>query len=210
MKNNIIQLTLIITSLIVVGCSPANILVSGAGTSMVVAEGDRSLGTVVDDATIKVNIAAKFINSDDNLFVDVGTNVLEGRVLLTGLVDNQEIRIDAVRRVWEVDGVIEVINEIQIGNRATLKEYAQDIWITTQVRSVAAKAVGLRVISYNFETIQGKVYVALQLPTFFCWRSWSNGRYWKKRDRAREIGLESLKPYSPRSRKISIYFSLGF
>jgi len=160
MKNNIIQLSLIIASLIVIGCSPANILVSGAGTSMVVAEGDRSLGTVVDDATIKVNIAAKFINSDDNLFVDVGTNVLEGRVLLTGLVDNQEIRIDAVRRVWEVDGVIEVINEIQIGNRATLKEYAQDIWITTQVRSVAAKAVGLRVISYNFETIQGKVYVA--------------------------------------------------
>ena len=160
MKSNIIQLSLIIASLIVIGCSPANILVSSAGTSMVVAEGDRSLGTVVDDATIKVNIAAKFINSDDNLFVDVGTNVLEGRVLLTGLVDNQEIRIDAVRRVWEVDGVIEVINEIQIGNRATLKEYAQDIWITTQVRSVAAKAVGLRVISYNFETIQGKVYVA--------------------------------------------------
>ena len=160
MKNNIIQFSLIIASLIVIGCSPANILVSGAGTSMVVAEGDRSLGTVVDDATIKVNIAAKFINSDDNLFVDVGTNVLEGRVLLTGIVDNQEIRIDAVRRVWEVDGVIEVINEIQIGNRATLKEYAQDIWITTQVRSVAAKAVGLRVISYNFETIQGKVYVA--------------------------------------------------
>jgi len=160
MKNNIIQLSLIIASLIVIGCSPANILVSGAGTSMVVAEGDRSLGTVVDDATIKVNIAAKFINSDDNLFVDVGTNVLEGRVLLTGLVDNQAIRIDAVRRVWEVDGVIEVINEIQIGNRATLKEYAQDVWITTQVRSVAAKAVGLRVISYNFETIQGKVYVA--------------------------------------------------
>ena len=160
MKNNIIKLSLIIASLIVIGCSPANILVSGAGTSMVVAEGDRSLGTVVDDATIKVNIAAKFINSDDNLFVDVGTNVLEGRVLLTGLVDNQEIRIDAVRRVWEVDGVFEVINEIQIGNRATLKEYAQDIWITTQVRSVAAKAVGLRVISYNFETIQGKVYVA--------------------------------------------------
>ena len=160
MKNNIIRLSLIIASLIIIGCSPANILVSGAGTGMVVAEGDRSLGTVVDDATIKVNIAAKFINSQDNLFVDVGTNVLEGRVLLTGLVDNQEIRIDAVRRVWEVEGVNEVINEIQIGNRSTLKEYAQDVWITTQVRGVAAKAVGLRVISYNFETIQGKVFVA--------------------------------------------------
>ena len=159
MKNNILITIVLIFSLNILSCSPAGILASGGATGMVVAEGDRSLGTVVDDATIKINIAAKFINSDDNLFVDVSTSVLEGRVLLTGLVDNQEIRIDAVRRVWEVDGVNEVINEIQIGNRASLKEYAQDVWITTQIRSLAAKTVGLRSIAYNYETIQGKVYI---------------------------------------------------
>ena len=160
MKNNILILFLLISSLNIFSCSPAGILASGGATGMVVAEGDRSFGTVVDDATIKINIAAKFINSDDNLFVDVSTNVLEGRVLLTGLVDNQEIRIDAVRRVWEVEGVREVINEIQIGNRSSLKEYAQDLWITAQVRGLAAKTVGLRSVAYNFETIQGKVYIA--------------------------------------------------
>ena len=127
---------------------------------MVIAEGERSMGAVIDDATIKVNIAAKFINSTDNIFVNVSTTVLDGRVLLTGLVDNQEIRIDAVRKVWEVEGVQEVINEIQIGNRATLKEYANDLWINTQAKALAAKAVGLRVVGYNFETIQGKVYIA--------------------------------------------------
>jgi len=160
MKNKIILLFLLIVSMALFSCTPANVLVGGAGTGMVVAEGDRSLGTVVDDATIKVNIAGKFINSDHNLFVDISTTVLEGRVLLTGLVDNQEIRIDAVRKVWEVEGVNEVINEIQVGNRASLKEYAQDIWITTQIKGLAAKTVGLRVISYNFETVQGTVYVA--------------------------------------------------
>ena len=159
MKNNILITLILICSLHILSCSPAGILASGGATGMVVAEGDRSLGTVVDDATIKINIAAKFINSDDNLFIDVSTSVLEGRVLLTGLVDSQEIRIDAVRRVWEVDGVNEVINEIQIGNRASLKEYAQDVWITTQVRGLAAKTVGLRSIAYNYETIQGKVYI---------------------------------------------------
>ena len=141
-------------------CSPANILATGGGSAMVIAEGERSMGSVVDDATIKVNIAAKFISSEDNLFVNISTTVLEGRVLLTGLVDNQEIRIDAVRRVWEVDGVQEVINEIQVGNRDSLKEYANDLWINTQAKGLAAKAVGLRVVGYNFETIQGKVYIA--------------------------------------------------
>ena len=141
-------------------CSPANILATGGGSAMVIAEGDRSMGSVIDDATIKVNIAAKFINSEDNLFVNISTTVLTGRVLLTGLVDNQEIRIDAVRKVWEVNGVQEVINEIQVGNRDSLKEYANDLWINTQAKGLAAKTIGLRVVGYNFETIQGKVYIA--------------------------------------------------
>ena len=160
MKNNILILILITCSINIFICSPANILASGGATGLVVAEGDRSLGSVVDDATIKINIAAKFINSQDNLFIDVTSTVLEGRVLLTGLVDNQEIRIDAVRRVWEVSGVKEVINEIEIGNKTTLKEYANDLWINTQVKALAAKTIGLRALSYNFETIRGKVYIA--------------------------------------------------
>ena len=142
------------------GCSPANVLATGGGGVMVVADGERSLGTVIDDATIKVNIAAKFLSSDNNLFVDINTSVLEGRVLLTGLVDNQEIRIDAVRLVWEVEGVSEIVNEIEIGNRSTLKDYASDLWINTQARAVAAKTIGLKAITYNFETIQGKIYIA--------------------------------------------------
>ena len=127
---------------------------------MVVAEGERTFGTVIDDATIKVNIAAKFLNAGNNLFVNINTSVLEGRVLLTGLVDNQEIRIEAVRLVWETEGVPEIINEIDIGNRETLKDYASDLWINTQARGIAAKTVGIKAVTFNFETIKGKIYIA--------------------------------------------------
>ena len=127
---------------------------------MVVAEGDRSFGAVVDDATIKVNIAAKFLGAGNNIFVNINTSVLEGRVLLTGLVETQEIRIEAVRLVWEIEGVREVVNEIEIGNRETLKDYANDLWINTQARGVAAKTIGLRAVAFNFETINGRIFVA--------------------------------------------------
>ena len=159
-----IKLTLLFVSLILlminIGCSPVGVLASGGGATMVVAEGDRSLGTVVDDATIKLNLSAKFLKSENSLFLDVNSNVTEGRVLLTGLVDTQEIRIEAVRKVWEINGVREVINEIEVGNKTTLKEYMNDLWINTQVKSLAAKTIGLRSFSYNFETIKGKVYIA--------------------------------------------------
>ena len=153
-------ISLLFLSLLNISCSPANVLATGGTTAMVVAEGDRSFGSVVDDATIKVNIAAKFLNAGSNMFVEINTTVLEGRVLLTGLVDNQETRIEAVRLVWETEGVNEVINELEIGNRDTLKDYATDLWINTQARAVSAKIVGLRVVGYNFETINGKIYVA--------------------------------------------------
>ena len=159
-----IKLTLLFVSLILlminIGCSPVGMLASGGGATMVIAEGDRSLGTVVDDATIKLNLSAKFLKSENRLFLDVNSNVTEGRVLLTGLVDTQEIRIEAVRKVWEINGVREVMNEIEVGNKTTLKEYMNDLWINTQVKSLAARTIGLRSFSYNFETIKGKVYIA--------------------------------------------------
>ena len=142
------------------GCSPSGILATGGGTTMVIAEGDRSFGSVIDDATIKVQIARKFLSSEENLFLNIDTSIIEGRVLLTGIVNKQESRIDAVRRVWEVVGVQEVINEIEVGDKTTFKEFSQDLWINTQVKGIAAKKLGLRSLSYNFETIKGKVYVA--------------------------------------------------
>ena len=145
---------------ILYACSPAGILASGGATTMIVAEGDRSFGTVVDDAAIKLNLSAKLLDTDKSLFVNINSNVLEGRVLLTGLVETQERRIEAVRIIWEVAGVKEVINEIEIGDKTTLKEYANDLWINTQVKGLAAKTIGLRSLSYNFETIRGKVFIA--------------------------------------------------
>ena len=145
---------------IVYGCSPASVLASGGATTMVVAEGDKSLGTVVDDATIKLNISRKLLISENNLFINIDTSVVEGMVLLTGIVKNQEMRIEAVKIVWEVGDVKEVINEIEIGDKPTIKEYANDVWITAQIKALAAKDIGLRSISYNIETIRGKVYLA--------------------------------------------------
>ena len=142
------------------GCTPTGVIASGGATTMVIAEGDRSVGTVIDDATIKLQIVNKFLSSEKNLFLNIDTNVLGGRVLLTGIVENQESRIEAVRRIWEVEGVKEVINEVEVGEKQTIKEYAEDVWITAQVKGMAAKTIGLRALSYNFETIRGKVYVA--------------------------------------------------
>ena len=159
MSRSIILVTGLVFLSIGYGCSPAGVIASGGATTMVVAEGDKSFGTAVDDATIKLNISRKLLVSENNLFIDIDTSIVEGMVLLTGIVKNQESRIEALKIVWEVGGVKEVINEIEIGDKTSIKEYANDVWITTQIKALAAKDIGLRSISYNIETIRGKVYL---------------------------------------------------
>jgi len=160
MNKLIISLVMLTFFLLNYSCSAPNILATGAGSTMVIAEGDKSLGTTIDDAAIKVKISTKFLQSKNNLFLNINIEVTEGRVLLTGIVQKQETRIEAIRKVWEVEGVREVINEIEIGDKSTIKEYANDVWITAQVKTLAAKNVGWRALAYNFETIKGKVYIA--------------------------------------------------
>ena len=142
------------------GCSPVGVIGSGAASTMVIAEDDRTVGGVIDDTTIKIKISSKFLSSENNLFLNIDVRVIEGRVLLIGIVKDQETRIEAVRRVWEVEGVQEVINEIEVGEKTTIKEYANDMWITAQIKVAATKNIGLRALGYNFETIRGKVYIA--------------------------------------------------
>ena len=160
MNKLIISLVMLTFSLLNYSCSAPGILATGAGSTMVIAEGDKSLGTTIDDAAIKVKISTKFLQSENNLFLNINIEVTQGRVLLTGIVQKQETRIEAIRKVWEVERVREVINEIEIGDKSTIKEYANDVWITAQVKTLAAKNVGWRALAYNFETIKGKVYIA--------------------------------------------------
>ena len=140
-------------------CTPAGVIATSGSTAAVIASSDRSVGEAVDDATIKMKISEKYFRSKSGLLLDVDISVRIGTVLLTGIVKNQDIRIEAIKYAWEIEGVKEVINEIEIGNEQELMDYAKDLWISTQVRAKTLKTLGLDVITYNFETINGKVHV---------------------------------------------------
>lgn len=157
--NRIILIILMFVFSFLQSCSPTGVIATTTSAGAVVAESDRSVGEAVDDAAIKIKIIEKFIKSKSGIFVDVETSVRMGIVLLTGIVSDQETRVEAVKLVWEIPGVKEVINEIEIGNKQNLKQYTKDFWITTQVKAKTLNELGLDVITYNFETINGTVYV---------------------------------------------------
>jgi osmotically-inducible protein OsmY len=140
------------------GCIPL-LVAGGTETAAVVAQ-ERSVGNAVDDAGILLQIKNKFANKDyKDLLANVEIKVVEGRVLLTGNVDKPDSQIEAVRLTWQVNGVKEVINEIQISDQAGIWNYTRDLWISTQVRSRMILEKGVRSINYSVITVNQVVYL---------------------------------------------------
>lgn len=140
------------------GCIP---IVAGgaAATGKAVAE-ERTVGEAVDDASIWAEIKHHYIQTDINELVrDVNVEVNEGRVLLTGNVKDPNTRVEAVKQAWKPAGVKEVINEINIVDQTSLKDFAKDSWITTQIKSKFLLNQDIHSINYNVETINGVVYL---------------------------------------------------
>lgn len=141
------------------GCTPVVAASVGTTAGVTVAQ-ERTIGGAVDDAVINLEIDHLFLQHDVNsLFINVGVNVSEGRVLLTGSVRKIETSIDAVRLVWQVGGVREVLNEIQVKDTTSIADRARDVWINAQVKGRLIFAKGISSINYNIETVNGTVYV---------------------------------------------------
>lgn len=110
-------------------------IVGGAATVGLAAAQERSVGDAVDDSLIGVQINSLLLDENIDLFAQVSSEVHEGRVLLTGAVDTAEFRVKAARLVWSIEGVQEVINEIEVNPDFTLLDSAKDTWITTKIRA---------------------------------------------------------------------------
>ena len=154
-------ITLFVMSAIILpttACVPA--LLGGAGVAGYAGVQERTVGRAVDDATIDAEIQSSFVQKNvRDLFVNVGVEVNEGRVLLTGAVKDPETSVEAVRLAWQPKGVKEVINEIQVTDKTSLNDYAKDVWISAQVKSKLLFGKHIRSANYSIETVNGVVYL---------------------------------------------------
>lgn len=148
----------VITPVLLTGCIP--VLIGGAATGGVVAAQERTAGNAVDDSTIKVTLDTRFAEKDTNdILRNVATHVTEGRVLLTGNVDKPESKTEAVRIAWTVNGVREVMDEIQVNDQTGVVDYAKDSWIANQIRTKLLLEKDLRSVNYSVEVVNGVVYL---------------------------------------------------
>ena len=151
-------LIIFLVSLILTGC----IGVSSKGifgTGVSVAFDPRSVGTQVDDSIMQKSLSARVLLMDKKYLLTVKTKVLDGRIFLTGKVDNPEEKLKLTKLAWETDGARSVRNDIKIKEEFNFKQSAKDILITSQLRTAMIFNKKIKATNYQIDTYKKKIYV---------------------------------------------------
>ena len=156
MKNNFLIIFLV--SLILSGC--VGVSSKGIfGTGVSVAFDPRSVGTQVDDSIMQKSLSARILLMDKKYLLNVKTKVLDGRIFITGKVDNPEEKLKLTKLAWETDGARSVRNDIKIKEEFNFKQSAKDILITSQLRTAMIFNKKIKATNYQIDTYKKKIYV---------------------------------------------------
>ena len=128
-------------------------------TAAVAASEERGIEGAAIDTRIRTDINSRWADASLEIWQDLGLDVVERRVMLTGKVPSAAERARAVRLVWGVEGVKEVIDEIKVSTGGDVGNYARDTWISTQLRTKLLLDKGVLSINYSIETVDQVIYL---------------------------------------------------
>lgn len=157
MRHGVKYLGVLAAAMLVSGCVP---IVAGAGaTAGIGVAQDRGLQGSARDTWLSTQVQEKWFATNFDMYSKLSVTVSEGRALLTGTVQDPEMRVEAVRLAWQIEGLTEVINEIEVVDKSTLVDAARDYWITTQLRAKLLFASDVKSINYSVDTVNGTVFL---------------------------------------------------
>tara|TARA_B100000941_G_C28497326_1_gene551779 strand:- start:1167 stop:1760 length:594 start_codon:yes stop_codon:yes gene_type:complete len=129
------------------------------GTGVSVALDPRSVGTQIDDSIMQKNLSARIILMDKKNLLSVKSKVLDGRIFLTGKVDDPEAKLKLTKLAWETKGVRSVRNDIKIKEKFNFKQSAKDMLITSQLRAALILNKKIKATNYQIDTYKKKIYL---------------------------------------------------
>jgi len=151
-------LILFLITLFLTGC--AGVSSKGIfGTGVSVALDPRSLGTQIDDSIMQKNLSARILLQDKKYFLSIKSKVLDGRIFLTGKVNDPEEKLQITKLAWETEGARSVRNDIKIKEKFNFKQSAKDVLITSQLRTALILNKEIKATNYQIDTYKKKIYV---------------------------------------------------
>jgi len=129
------------------------------GTGVSIAFDPRSLGTQIDDSVMQKSLAARLTLRDKNHLLSLSTKVIDGRIFLTGKIDDPEEKLQITKLAWETKGVRSVKNDIKLKEDFNFKQSAKDLLITSQLRTALIFNKKIKAPNYQIDTYKKKIFI---------------------------------------------------
>ena len=129
------------------------------GTGVDITFDPRTIGMQIDDTIMQKNLSARLALANKKYFISIQSEVLDGRIFLSGKVEEPEEKIKITKMAWETRGVRSVKNAITIKGQSSFKSTAKDILITSQLRSALIFNKNTKARNYTLETINKNIYI---------------------------------------------------
>jgi osmotically-inducible protein OsmY len=143
--------------LVLTSCVKGNLSTFGKGVS--IGFDPRTIGMQIDDTIMQKNLVARLTLTEKKYFLYIQVEVLDGRVFLTGKVEEPEEKIKITKMAWETKGIRSVKNAIEIKGQSNFKNTGKDVLITTQLRTALIFNKLIKSNNYTLETINKKIYI---------------------------------------------------
>jgi len=134
------------------------VVAGGAISGTLAASDRRTFGAQTEDHAIELKGQIKA----NNVVGDAGhvnINSFNRRALLTGEVRDEAMKAAVEREIRGIEGVVEVINELEIAGPSSLTSRSNDALITTKVKASLVDAKDISANSYQVTTERGVVYL---------------------------------------------------
>ena len=155
MKNLLI---ISIITLLLQSCAP---MVGTVGmVSLGAASKEKGLGTSINDNIIKTKISNLIYKYNKNLIADTKIFVNNGSVLFTGKLSNPKDKIEFTKLAWNIRGVKEVNNEIQVTDTTSIKNIARDIASLGEIRARIMSDKSINSINFSIDVVNDKAYIS--------------------------------------------------
>ena len=138
-------------------CAAKNFGPFGRGVSITF--DPRTVGMQIDDTIMQKSLIARLSLSEKKYFLSIQVEVLDGRIFITGKVDEPEEKIKITKLAWETRGIRSVKNAIEIRGKSNFKSTAKDILITSQLRTAMILSKIIKSSNYTLETINKNIYI---------------------------------------------------
>ena len=138
-----------------VGSSTSGVFGSGVSVAL----DPRTLGTQIDDSIMQKNLQARLALTEKKYLIKLSVKVLDGRIFLSGKVDEAEEKLKVTKMAWETKGARSVKNNIVVKQKFSFKNAAVDVLITSQLRTALILNKKVKAANFNIDTINKKTYV---------------------------------------------------